>query len=104
MATGTVLQFTTRPGQRDDFVDAFKRAKVLEAASEVEGFRSAQLLVPSDPDADHVVVTARWDDEEAYGRWLAHPVREKINAGLLPFVMDTPAGSMYTIADERSSA
>jgi heme-degrading monooxygenase HmoA len=101
MATGTVLQFTTHPGQRDAFVEAFKRAKVLEAASQVEGFRSAQLLVPSDPEANHVVVTARWDDEAAYGRWLAHPDREKINAALLQFVTETPAGSMYTVADER---
>ena len=38
MATGTVLQFTTHPGQRDAFVDAFKRANVLEAASQVDGF------------------------------------------------------------------
>jgi len=103
MATGTVLQFTTHPGQRCDFVDAFRRANVFEAASKVEGFRSAQLLVPIDPEANHVVVTARWDDEAAYGRWLAHPDRETINAGLLQFVTETPAGSMYTIADELSS-
>ena len=57
--------------------------------------------MPSDPEANHVVVTARWDDEAAYGRWLAHPEREKINAGLSPFVTETPAGSMYTVADER---
>jgi len=103
MATGTVLQFTTYPGQRDAFVAAFQRAKVFEAASQVEGFRSAQLLVPIDPEANHVVVTARWDDETAYGRWLAHPHREAINAGLMQFVTETPAGSMYTIADELSS-
>ena len=103
MATGTVLRLNTRPGQRADLVAAFKRAKVLEAARQVEGFRSATLLVPVDPDADHVIVTARWDDEDAYGRWLAHPDRERINAGLLEFVTDAPAGSMYAIADELSA-
>jgi heme-degrading monooxygenase HmoA len=98
------LHFSTRPGQRADLVAAFRHAKVFEVVRRIEGFRSAQLLVPNDPAADQVIVTACWDDEASYDRWLAHPDRETINTGLLPFLSGPPEGAMYSIADAASSA
>jgi heme-degrading monooxygenase HmoA len=94
--TRSVLLIRAKPGRRGEIVELFTRLRVLERASEQEGFLGSELQVPVDDD-EHVLVTATWASPEAYRGWLDNPVREEIGAELEPLVAAEPEPRVYTI-------
>lgn len=95
----SVLTFTLRPGQRDEFVDTFRRLGVLEISSFQPGFLGAQLhLDLADPDL--ALVTATWESAAAYQGWLDNPVRDTLSAELDPLLIGEPRGGLFERAHE----
>ncbi len=94
------LTFKLRPGARDELEEAFRRHRILERASQVEGCRSLYLTA----DAGHAGrahVVGVWDDEAAYQRWIDHPERGVGTADLLALMADTwypsAPGEVWTV-------
>jgi quinol monooxygenase YgiN len=83
----TVLQLQAKPGEAHALLTRFAELSILEHARTVEGCRGADLFVAVD-DADLCLVFADWDDEQAYARWLAHPLRPGMNDALRPALAD----------------
>jgi heme-degrading monooxygenase HmoA len=81
----TCLRMTAKPGGRDELVDAFLDAGVLDRSAKQDGFLGAE-LVKCDEDHDSVLVLALWTGREAYGGWLESPVRDEISAALEPLI------------------
>jgi quinol monooxygenase YgiN len=90
------LVLRARPGRRDDIVALFERLRVLERASEVDGFRDGQLHVAAD-EPDELLVTASWEDAAAYGRWLESPVREAMRPELEVLLAAEPTPRVYEV-------
>ena len=65
-------------------------------AAQVGGFRSGELLQPSEPGAPFLVI-AEWDDAEAYDRWLAAPARADLSSLLGPLLDGDPSGGIYEL-------
>jgi heme-degrading monooxygenase HmoA len=68
------LTIDLRPGTLGALEDVFRRHRILERASEVEGCRSLFLTADVAHDGRAHVVGV-WEDEAAYQRWLDHPER-----------------------------
>jgi heme-degrading monooxygenase HmoA len=96
--TKSVLSLRTQPGSRDALVEAFRRLGVFDSAAQIPGFRGGALHIAHDDDQD-VLVTARWDSREAYAAWLASPVREQLNAALLPLLEAPPTARTFSVVD-----
>jgi len=101
--TRSILRLRVKPGRRDELVKLFDQLGIFAAASELDGFVSAELQVPLD-DAEEVVVTATWTSPEAYEGWLASPVRAEIGAQLEPFLDGEPEPRACVIVRELRSA
>ena len=97
--TRSILRLRVKRGRRDELVELFDRLGVFAAASEQDGFVSAELQVPLD-DAEEVVVTATWTSPEAYDGWLANPVRAEFGAHLEPLLDAEPEPRAYVIVRE----
>lgn len=59
-----------------DLVEVFRRHRILERASQVEGCRGVYLAGDSPDDTDRAYAVGLWDDTDAYQRWLDHPDRQ----------------------------
>ncbi len=70
----TYLELEVRPGAADGLTAFFERQNILSTSVAQKGCRSAQLTISSDGEA--AVVTAEWDDAEAYERWVSRSDRE----------------------------
>jgi quinol monooxygenase YgiN len=92
----SVLFLRAKPGMRDDLVAVFRRIDVPGNALEQRGCRSVEVQVPQDPDGP-VLVTALWDDAEAYAGWLANPWREYSGKELEPYLDGEYIGTVYEI-------
>jgi heme-degrading monooxygenase HmoA len=69
----TLFQFPLAAGRvAEDLAEVFRRHRVLEKASEVEGCRGVYLAGTD----DNAYAIGLWDDETAYQRWLDHPERQ----------------------------
>jgi heme-degrading monooxygenase HmoA len=73
----SILELPVEAEQAAELVRSFHELEVFAHARRTPGFRSAVLLRPLQA-GDPFVVVAEWDDETAYGRWLAAPVRERL--------------------------
>jgi quinol monooxygenase YgiN len=97
--TQSVLRFALLPGKRDEFVETFRRIRVLETSSHQAGWRGGQLLVDTE-DPDAAMVIARWESPAAYQGWLDNPVREEIGDQLEPFLAEDPQGRVADVVHE----
>lgn len=70
----SVLRFDLAQGARDKLHDVFRRYRILETASNVEGCLALSLSAPADDDSQAWVI-GYWEDQQAYQRWLDHPER-----------------------------
>lgn len=72
----TLFPFPLAAGAAPDLAEVFRRHRILEMASEVEGCRGVYLAGPAGAEADHAYAVGLWDDEVAYQRWIDHPERQ----------------------------
>jgi len=91
-----VLFLQAKPGQRDHLVDVFRRIDVPGHALQQAGCLSVEVQVPADEDGP-LLVTALWNDREAYDGWLANPWREYSGTELEPFLNGESHGVVYDI-------
>ena len=86
-------------------VDTFKVEAILELSTAQSGCHSAEIDVSLD--GLEVVVTAVWDDEEAYDRWIGRSDRRELSAKLNPFLASpidpSTAGVRYEVAHSAYS-
>jgi heme-degrading monooxygenase HmoA len=95
----TVIYLTPKDGNNQGLIDYFLKDKVLEHSAEVDGFIAAELFLPTN--GTQLMVTATWDSEAAYQRWIDHPWRAASNASisvLLEEVIETETrGDSYEL-------
>jgi quinol monooxygenase YgiN len=91
-----VLVLRARPGGRAEVVEVFAELAVLREASAVPGFVQAELH-RSLLDDDELLVTAEWEDEAAYERWLESAVRARMQPALQPVLAEEPVPRMYEL-------
>jgi heme-degrading monooxygenase HmoA len=98
----SVLYLTPRGGDGAVIADFYRRHRVLERASEQDGFLGAELQLPARGGGD-VLVTALWRDADAYRGWLDNPIRSA-NAEELAELVDGfdegVSGALYEVAIE----
>lgn len=77
----SVLYLNPADGDYDRLQEYFVTNRVLERSSETPGFLATELLVPI-TSAGPALVTAAWEDEAAYQRWVDNPWRAESNAAI----------------------
>lgn len=96
----TYLQFELEAGGAERLVDLFRDHRILETSVAQQGCHSAELTLSSD--GSRAIVTATWDDLEAYARWTGRPDRGYLAAeisALLTVPIDAATtGREYRIA------
>jgi heme-degrading monooxygenase HmoA len=73
----TVIYLNAKDGNTQALIDYFHSDKVLEHSAEVDGFIEAELFFPAV--GSQIMVTATWDSEAAYQRWIDDPWRVASN-------------------------
>ena len=73
----TVIYLTPKNGNTQALIDYFHNDKVLEHSAEIDGFIDAELFCPTV--GNQIMVTATWDSEAAYQRWIDDPWRAASN-------------------------
>lgn len=96
----TYLEFELADGKADGFVAFFEREEILSTAVAQEGCRSAELTLS--PDGSTALVTALWDDPEAYDRWTSRSDRADLTDELNSFLRQplgaSSIGRAYRVA------
>jgi heme-degrading monooxygenase HmoA len=82
----SVLYLRPRDGRQSEIVDFYRRHGVLERAVEQDGCLGAELQLPTSG-SDALLVTALWQDVDAYRGWLENPARAQ-NAAELGRLVD----------------
>jgi heme-degrading monooxygenase HmoA len=83
-----MLYLRVKPGQAAALIEWYKQARVLEKAVEAAGCVSTEIYqLPDEP--DQVFVTAYWPDSDGYQRWIDHPLRHELAAGINAFMDDS---------------
>lgn len=85
----TYLEFDVLPGKAQGLADFFDRQDILRTSAAQPGCRSAELTISED--GLTALVTATWDDHEAYERWTSRPDRDT-NADELNSFLRQPVG------------
>lgn len=73
----TVIYLSPKDGDTQALIDYFHSDKVLEHSAEIDGFIDAELFCPTV--GTQIMVTATWDSEAAYQRWIDDPWRAASN-------------------------
>lgn len=95
----SVLYFQPRDGDYDAVVDFYRRHAVLARAVADEGCHASELQVPRGGSGP-ILVTALWEDEDAYRRWLGSEFRNRSASELAALIerpADTDAGDLYEV-------
>lgn len=96
----TYLSFELDDGRAEQLVSLFRDHRILEISVAQRGCHSAELTVSTDE--SHAIVTATWDNPEAYARWTSRSDRGRLSAEisrLLTVPIDAATkGSEYRIA------
>ncbi len=96
----TVLNLDIAPGAADDLVAAFRTNRILETSLAQEGCTSTEIAISQDGRA--AIVTATWDDEDAYARWTARSDRgttsEVLSQHLATPLTPEVVGQVYRVA------
>jgi hypothetical protein len=97
----SVLYLQPRGDAHEALTDFYLRYDVLQTAVATVGCRSTELQIPLDG-AGPALVTALWDDEAHYQRWIDHELRGNGGEELFALLDIGPdgvgAGSLYTVA------
>ncbi len=80
----SVLYVKPREGDHQAVVGFYRERRILERASEVDGFISSEVHVPLEQGP--ILVTALWRDAAAYRGWLEHPARAAAAEGMASLV------------------
>lgn len=73
----TVIYLSPKDGNTQALIDYFYSEKVLERSAEIDGFIDAELFSPTV--GTQIMVTATWENESAYQRWIDDPWRAASN-------------------------
>ena len=84
----SVLYLRPRGGDYRAVVDYYRRTDVLGRAAAIDGCMGTELHVPTD-ESGPLLVTALWESEAAYGRWLQDDFRRESGAELAERLEDT---------------
>lgn len=104
MRVQSLLSFRVHPGQRDAAAQAFVRRRVLEECAEaIPGFLGGELLLSRD-DPELICVSASWDCEASYQRWLESPVRAAQEPDLATFLAQAPSSALFDMAHSGASS
>lgn len=76
--------------------ELFARLGILAEASALPGFVAAELQVAADG-SDELLVTATWQNADAYEAWLGSPVRERMRPALEELLREPPSPRVYEI-------
>ena len=111
----TYLEFRPKEGRAGALLDKFREHRILEISARHPGCRSAEFTVSED--GRRVIVTAAWDDQEAYDRWvgrsdrgelaeelnplLAEPISAATRGGVFRVAHRTGGGQATTTGDDR---
>lgn len=97
----SVLYLQPRGNAHAALTDFYRRFDVLETAVAAVGCRSTELQIPLDGKGP-ALVTALWDDEAHYQRWIDHPLRGNGVEELVTLLDIGPdgvgPGELYTVA------
>lgn len=101
----TYLQFELQEGRWLELVRLFKELRILEISVEESGCLSAELTLSED--GRQAIVTATWQNPEAYARWTSREDRAGYVEVLRP-LMASPldpsvVGTRYRIAHRAST-
>jgi len=95
----TYLRFRVAEGAADGLVDLFRKEQILETAITQPGCRSAELTLSRD--GSSAIVTATWDNPQAYEAWTQRSDRGHLSQRLNQYLsepIDTGAtGASYHI-------
>ena len=95
----TMLRFDIREGAADDLLALFRERDILEMSVAQPGCLSSEFCVAED--GSHVIVTATWEDEDAYARWTSRTDRgdhmEAINRHLRAPMTAATQGGRYRV-------
>jgi quinol monooxygenase YgiN len=83
----SVLYLRPRRGDYEAVVDFYRRHDVLGRAASIDGCLATELHVPADQSGP-LLVTALWESEAAYGRWLQDGFRRESGAQLAELLED----------------
>lgn len=86
----TYLHFELDGGSADRLVNLFRHHQILENSVAQQGCHSAELTLSSD--GSRAIVTATWDNPEAYARWTGRPDRGDL-AGEISALLTVPIDS-----------
>jgi heme-degrading monooxygenase HmoA len=96
----SVLHLNPKNGDYDPLLEYFIANQVLERSAETPGFLATELLTPITGQGP-ALVTAAWEDEAAYQRWVDNPWRaqsnEAIGAVLDAQLQAGTKGAMYRL-------
>lgn len=97
----SVLYLQPRGNDHEALTDFYRRYDVLETAVAAVGCRSTELQIPLGGEGP-ALVTALWDDEAHYQRWIDHELRGNGGEELFALLDIGPdgvgAGALYTVA------
>ena len=101
----TVLRLDILPGHADHLVEAFRGAEILETSFAQDGCRSTEIAIAED--GLEAIVTATWDDVDAYARWTSRTDRgssaELLNPHLREPLDASRVGLVYDVAHRPSA-
>lgn len=101
----TYLEFRPIEGRAEPLLDKFRELRILEISAEHPGCRNAEFTVSGD--GRRVIVTASWDDQEAYDRWVGRSDRGDLAAELNPLLEEpisaATRGGVFRVAHRTGS-
>lgn len=101
----SVLYVPPRGGDHRAVVDFYRRHEVLGRATSLDGCLGSSLHVPA-AGTGPLLVTALWESEPAYRRWLDDERRRELGdelAALLEGDHPPPAGELYRVVLEAGA-
>ena len=94
----TYLRFKVEKGSTNEFVAMFKAERILETSVAQPGCRSAELTLSED--GSTAIVTAVWEDSEAYRKWTQRSDRERLSRRMNQYLSE-PVGKEIVGASFR---
>lgn len=101
----SVLYVHPRDGDHQAVVDFYRRNDVLDRAISLDGCLGSSLHVPVTGPGP-LLVTALWESEDAYRRWLGDERRHELGDELVSLIdSDVPpaAGELYEVVLEAGA-
>ncbi len=96
--TRSYVYLHTKPGRREDVLNALDRLEVLTAARDQPGFLAAEIQAPFD-DQDHLLVWCSWASREHYERWLAGSACAAMFREIADLLGEEPELRVYRVVD-----